>query len=156
MRKRRWTVQQLEKAAKNSFSIRQTLVKLGLRPTGGNYKHIQGIIKMEQIDISHFTGMGWNVGLKFVPKKAIPIAKILKKDTNYQSYKLKRRLFKEGFKKPQCELCGWAEIATDGRIPVELDHINGDRLDNRLENLRVLCPNCHSLQPTHRGLNKVK
>lgn len=47
-------------------------------------------------------------------------------------------------------------MSEDGRIPLELDHINGDRHDNRLENLRVLCPNCHSLKPTHRGLNRSK
>lgn len=51
------------------------------------------------------------------------------------------------------ERCGWAERAEDGRIPVELDHKNGDRFDNRFENLQILCPNCHSLQPTHRGKN---
>ena len=44
----------------------------------------------------------------------------------------------------------------DGRIPLELDHINGDRHDNRIKNLRILCPNCHSLQPTHRGRNMNK
>jgi predicted HNH restriction endonuclease len=42
----------------------------------------------------------------------------------------------------------------DGRVPVELDHINGDKNDNRLENLCILCPNCHSVQPTHRGPNQ--
>ncbi|MGB4076287.1 MAG: HNH endonuclease [Minisyncoccia bacterium] len=40
-------------------------------------------------------------------------------------------------------------------MPVELDHVNGDRHDNRIENLRILCPNCHSLKPTHRGRNKT-
>ncbi|QQS22454.1 HNH endonuclease [Candidatus Saccharibacteria bacterium] len=59
-------------------------------------------------------------------------------------------------KKPKCEICGWEERSIDGRIPVELDHINGIHSDNRLENLRILCPNCHSLQPTHRGRNKKR
>jgi hypothetical protein len=62
--------------------------------------------------------------------------------------------FKEGIKKEECEMCGWAKSSLDGRIPLELDHINGDHHDNRLINLRILCPNCHSLQPTHRGKNK--
>lgn len=77
-------------------------------------------------------------------------------DSDYQSFKLKSRLFSEKLKIPCCEECGWAKKSEDGRIPLELDHINGNRRDNRLENLRILCPNCHSLKPTHRGLNKKK
>ncbi len=86
----------------------------------------------------------------------LPLEQVLRVGSRYQSFKLKKRLFLQGLKQPVCELCNWAQVAPDGRIPVELDHINGDHSDNRLENLRILCPNCHSLQPTHRGLNKGK
>ncbi|MFC1775685.1 HNH endonuclease, partial [Patescibacteria group bacterium] len=104
----------------------------------------------------HFTGQGWNKGMRGIGKPRISLKEILTKNSSFQSYKLKKRLFKEGLKKPQCEECGWAKKSKDGRIPLELDHVNGTRTDNRLENLRVLCPNCHSLKPTHRGLNKKK
>ena len=71
------------------------------------------------------------------------------------SHRLKEPLIREGLKRAECELCGWAVARPiDGVVPVELDHINGDKNDNRLENLRVLCPNCHALQPTHRALNR--
>jgi len=156
MRTRSWNDDQLFFAVKGSKSIRSVLFKLGLKPAGGNYRQINNRICELNIDRSHFTGMGWNVGLKFVPQVAKPLSEILIKGYNYQSFKLKRRLFSEGYKKACCELCGWNEVSNDGRIPVELDHINGDNMDNRLENLRILCPNCHSLQSTHRGLNKVK
>ena len=105
------------------------------------------------INTNHLKGKGWNKGLKGIGKARIPLEKILIKGSNFQSYKLKKRLFKAGLKKPKCEKCGWARKSADGRLPLELDHMNGDSTDNRLENLQILCPNCHSLQPTHRGRN---
>ena len=156
MRKRSWNIESLRKAVSTSLSTRQVLVKLKLKPAGGNYQQIKKYIIENNLNTSHFTGQGWNVGLKFIPKKAAPLNELLVKNSSYQSFKLKKRLFNEGLKKPRCELCGWSRKTVDGRIPLELDHINGVHTDNRLENLRVLCPNCHSLQTTHRGLNKVK
>ena len=59
--------------------------------------------------------------------------------------------------KYKCSQCGWGEInPTTKRIPLEIDHIDGDFLNSSLENLRVLCPNCHSLTSTYRALNKRK
>jgi len=130
------------------------LIELGLVPAGGNYVQIQSRIKLLGLSAAHFTGMGWNQGLKHNPNPPQPIDALLVANGTSQSYVLKKRLFIEGLKTPACELCGWNTKAADGRIPVELDHTNGDHFDNRLENLRVLCPNCHSLQPTHRGKNK--
>ena len=87
-------------------------------------------------------------------KAKIPLNQILKKNSNFQSYKLKNRLIKEGLKQAFCEECGWAKQTKDGRLPLELHHINGDPHDNRLENLEILCPNCHSLKNNYRGLNR--
>ena len=151
---RSWTDEELVEAVKASYSYRSVIKKLGLIPAGGNYAQTKKRIQVLSLPTDHFTGMGWNVGLKFKPRVAPALETILVEDSDIQSFKLKTRLFNEGLKTPKCEICGWCEMSKDGRVPVELDHINGNRTDNRLVNLRILCPNCHSLQPTHRGRNK--
>ena len=156
MRKRSWGNEDLIEAVKTSRSIRQVIEKLGLIPAGGNYMHVKNTIEYLGLDISHMTGRGWRHGTTGDYTPHTPLNKILIAGSSFQSYKLKLRLFREGLKVAKCELCGWAEQTQDGRIPVELDHINGDRYDNRFENIRILCPNCHSLQPTHRGLNQKR
>ncbi|MFC1618202.1 HNH endonuclease signature motif containing protein [Patescibacteria group bacterium] len=156
MRKRKWSIGQLKKAVASSTSYRQVLIKLKLRPAGGNYDQLKKYIAQEKIKASHFKGKAWNKGLKGIGKPRIPLKGILVKNSSYQSYKLKKRLFAASLKEPCCEECGWAQVTDDGYLPLELDHINGNRHDNRLNNLRVLCPNCHSLKPSHRGRKRVK
>jgi hypothetical protein len=156
MRNRSWTNEQLRRAVQRSTSYRQVLKAIGLVEAGGNYDQVKKYIAELKLDISHFKGKAWNKGMRGIGKPIIPLEKVLVKNSIYQSFKLKKRLFKESLKNPKCELCGWAEKTVDGYLPLELDHINGDRHDNRITNLRILCPNCHSLQPTHRGRNISK
>jgi len=155
-RNRKWSDSDLRTAVSNSTSVRQVLIALGLVEAGGNYSQINKYIHNLKIDNSHFLGKGWSKGLVGKSKPFYSLSEILVRNSTYQSYKLKRRLFNENIKTPKCELCGWAKKTIDGRLPLELDHINGIHTDNRIENLQVLCPNCHSLQPTHRGRNKKK
>ena len=153
IRKKKWTAEQLIEAVERSTSIREVIFALDLIPAGGNYEQVKKYIREAKLDISHFTGRGWRIGSQMPVVPAVSLEQILVQNSYIQSYKLKKRLFKEGLKSVGCEICSWAEKSKDGRIPLELDHINGNRHDNRLENLRILCPNCHSLQPTHRGRN---
>lgn len=154
MRKRTWNESQLVDAARTSTSLAQVIRKLGLIEAGGNYDQVKKYIKEYDIDISHFKGMAWNKGLHIRTNIIIPLEEILVDGSNFQSFKLKKRLFAAKIKQMKCEECGWAKYSDEGYLPLELDHINGNRHDNRLENLRVLCPNCHSLKPTHRGRNR--
>lgn len=156
MRTKRWDTNKLKIAVKKSKSVRQVIFTLGLVPAGGNYDQIKKYIKLNQLDTSHFTGKAWNKGMRGIGKPLIATIDILRINSDFQSFKLKARLFKEGFKKQKCEECGWAKTSIDGRIPLELDHVNGVKSDNQIKNLRILCPNCHSLKPTHRGRNKNK
>lgn len=80
---------------------------------------------------------------------------ILKEDSIYQSYKLAKRLIKEGIKESKCECCNLSKWQNKP-IPLELHHINGIHSDNRLENLQLLCPNCHALTDSYRGKNIKK
>lgn len=154
VRSKNWTDSELKNAVTASHSIRSVIVKLGLVPAGGNYVQINTRIKQLKLSTKHFTGKGWKLNNHNPTVPAQRLSEILIRNSVYQSHKLKKRLIAEGLRSARCELCKWAERSEDGRIPIELDHINGDRTDNRLSNLRILCPNCHSLQPTHRGRNK--
>ena len=98
-------------------------------------------------------GKGWNVGLKFIPKQKQSLSEILVEHSTFIStYKLKLRLFKEGLKEKRCECCG-LHMWQGREIPLELHHINGIKDDLRLENLQILCPNCHAMTDNYRGRN---
>lgn len=75
------------------------------------------------------------------------------KHPQYTSHKLKLKLYKEGVKEERCEICGISEWQNK-KISLHLDHINGNNSDHRLENLRILCPNCHSQTPTYSVKNR--
>lgn len=152
MSRRKWTDDQLKLAVSNNKSIAGVIRDLGLKPAGGNYNTVNQKIKELNLDISHFTGKGWNVGLKFKPNKAKPLSEILVKDSNYQSYKLVKRLLSEEVKERKCECCN-RTTWNNNPIPIELHHINGDHHDNRIENLQILCPNCHAQTGSYRGKN---
>lgn len=151
MRKRSWTVNDLIDVVERSYSYRQVLIGLKLKEAGGNYEQVKKYILEQELDISHFKGKGWSAGLSGVGRPRVLLENILNSKTPFQSFKLKKRLFQEGLKNEKCEQCGWAQKTEEGYVPLELDHINGNRNDNRLENLRVLCPNCHSLTKEYRG-----
>lgn len=89
--------------------------------------------------------------------KKLELFEILKENISYKSSDLKIRLIKEGLKENKCECCGLPAIWNDKILTLQLHHINGNHLDNRLENLQVLCPNCHSQTDTFGGANlKIK
>lgn len=97
-----------------------------------------------------------NQGAKGTSKLIKSLDDIFEGKVSIRSYILKNRLIQEGYKKPICEKCGIGEEWNGEVLVLELDHINGDKYDNSLKNLRILCPNCHSQTPTFRGRKNKK
>jgi hypothetical protein len=83
---------------------------------------------------------------------ALPLAQLCAASASRGRWNLKRRLVAAGLKQPRCELCG-LDSWRDRPLALALHHINGVRDDNRLDNLQLLCPNCHSQTETFAGRN---
>lgn len=149
--KHKHTLEELQSAVDQTTSVRRLLLFLGIAAKGGNYKTVLKRLSDHNIDTSHFTGKGWAKDKIFGPKT--PTEKYLTNEVPIESNRLKKRLLSEGILSPICSSCDLREWL-GGPIPLELDHISGDNMDNRLCNLRLLCPNCHALTPTYRGKNK--
>lgn len=153
MTKVKYSKELLEESVKDCYSIAELCRRIGLKPVGSNYETVKKKLSEFEVDYSHFKGQTWNKGLKGDERNAlIPLSDILNKNTNYKSFSLKTRLIKAGLKEDKCEVCG----LEGGDVVLELHHINGDHYDNRLENLQVLCPNCHSKTDNFRGRNSKR
>lgn len=151
MTKHRYSDEQLKDAVANSISIRQVLLLLNIAAAGGNYFTMKKKIRQLSIDTSHFKGQGHSKGKYFGPKR--PTEDYLSNQFPTHSNSLRKRLIKEGYFKSCCSKCNldkWMDLP----IPLELHHIDGNHQNNQLDNLTLLCPNCHSQTENHRGKNK--
>lgn len=145
-------IEYIKDIIKNSINKTDVLNKLGLKNNGGNFNTLTTFIKKNEIDISHFQNN------KSTKKPVCLVRSNLDEILTLNSFKckssrLKEKLYKEGLKVRLCELCGQNEEWLGRRMSLILDHINGDRYDNRIENLQIVCPNCNATLSTHcRGL----
>jgi hypothetical protein len=137
-----------------STSIRQILIGMGLKEAGGNYQTVKRRIAALGLKMDHFTGQGHLKGKENTWHPRTPLVELLVENSSYKgsTYKLKKRLLREGFFEYKCYGCRLTEWRGQP-IPLELEHKNGRRSDHRLVNLTLLCPNCHALTPTYRGRN---
>ena len=148
MRKSIYTEELLIDAVKTSTTWSEVCRKIGVKPATGSQTYIRKRAILLDLDTTHFLGKSWSRGKTFSKR---PIEDYLKIDGKFiGSDALKKRLINEGLKDSKCENCklsSWLKIP----IPIELHHINGDRNDNRLENLQILCRNCHGITENYAG-----
>ena len=146
-------------AVQQSKTYAELLIKLGLRAAGGNYKTAKKYVQAYDLDVSHFEGgiIKADKLLAFIKGQVKPLGDILTANSSYSRTSLKARLFKEGLKVRECEMCGQGELWYGQKMSLILDHKNGVHNDNRLENLRIVCPNCNATLDTHCGrITKAK
>ena len=110
--------------------------------------------KVWLIPVDHFDPLAaQRKALERGRKPQRPLAEVLVEGSTYSRGTLKKRLYECGLKTRRCELCGQGEEWRGARMALILDHINGVATDNRLENLRIVCPNCAATLDTHCGRN---
>ncbi len=152
-----FTKEELQNVVNESHCISNLVSNLGKTNTGAYQRIIKKYLILYNIDTSHFDPYKKNREriLKGEVQKSFPIEHWLQYGSDIGSSKLKEKLYNEGLKERKCEKCNQGEDWMGDKISMILDHINGDPKDNRIENLRILCPNCNAALPTHcRGYKK--
>lgn len=154
-----WSIsrENLEKIVQNNDSLAGILRDIGLPLSSGHYMYLKKKLKDDKMNLNHIKlGSGCNKGRSFPNSKKKPLNEILIKDSTYHRGHLKKRLIKEGILENKCSICGIEKNWNGKDLIMIIDHINGEGLDNRIENLRLVCPNCDSQLPTYCGRHRRK
>jgi Zn finger protein HypA/HybF involved in hydrogenase expression len=146
----------LAEITKDSNSIAEIIRKCEMISSGASYKILKKRLNHENINYSHIKlGLGSNTGRNFTKEK-IPLEKVLIENSEYNRANLKKRLVSELGWKEECAECENKGEWRGKKLILQLDHVNGNSKDNRIENLRFLCPNCHSQTDTFSGKIHLK
>ena len=148
----KYTGEILHPIIESSLSYAEVLRRLGLKQTGGSQSNIKRLARKFGISTDHFLGQARNQGdnHRGGPEKATAEKLLVLHDPlahHEQAHKLRRAMIEIGIPY-RCALCEMEAVWNGKPLMLTVDHINGHRYDNRRENLRFLCPNCHSQTPT--------
>ncbi|WP_431036311.1 HNH endonuclease [Streptomyces sp. P6-2-1] len=153
----RWTRAELAEAVAASHTMYEVLSRLGVDQVGGWHTHLSRRIAKLGIDTSHFVRSRGSVPRHGVRRRTTAelLAKEAGRTRRVPGERLKRALLSTG--RPEvCADCGIGPEWMGEPLRLEVDHISGDWRDNRGENLRLLCPNCHSMTDTFRRKKRTR
>ena len=151
----KYTVEELEEAVKQSFSVMEVMRRLDIRMAGGSHTHLTKKIEKLGFDTTHFTKQAHNKGKASLQRKSVEqIFTVLPQGSaRPKAYQLRRAMLEFGFDY-ECSLCG-INSWLGKPLTLEIDHVDGNWLNNLVDNLRFVCPNCHSQQETTNRPNRL-
>jgi hypothetical protein len=154
---KKYTREVLEPLVASSCSIAGVIRQLGIRWSGGSHNLISGRIKEYGLNTDHFTGQASSFGDRHKGGHAVIRSEDLLVNRRRggcvePAHRLRRAMLEAGIPHV-CSSCGIGPSWNEKKLVLEIDHINGDRLNNKKENLRFLCPNCHSQTETFGAKN---
>jgi hypothetical protein len=146
----KWSFEELKPLIESSNSKAEVLEKMGLTLKAGNYRTLKRYFDLYGIDNDLYKGNP----RRNVTKVKYSDSEIFCENSQYNSGHLKNRVLRSNLLEYKCVSCGNTGEWMGGKLILQIDHINGINNDNRIENLRFLCPNCHSQTETYAGKNK--
>lgn len=148
--------EEFRKIMSESKNYTDALARFGLKQAGGNHRTLKNRIEEEDVDVNHFEAGAREASMMAVQRGKTLLSEILVEKSTYNRSHLKTRLLDEDILKNECYECGQQGTWNGMPLKMVLDHVNGVSDDNRIWNLRMLCPNCNSQQPTFAGRNQNK